>query len=147
MWKRYCTKIENVQNVSQSKEVFSRHNYVWDSVRRTTVVLISSGRRGVAFCLRWEDQLYLKRMPEKRWQCHSLTQSLTHSLSIVVEKLKHVNFASAMFDFSLITRWWCQRNLASPQDQGVLKKRESPSCQIFYSSLKTDYFEKVTNIF
>ena len=35
-----------------------------------------------------------------RWQCHSLTQSLTHSLSIVVEKLKHVYFASTMFDFS-----------------------------------------------
>ena len=44
-------------------------------------------------------------------------------------------------------RWWCQRNLASPQGQGGLKKRESPSCQAFYSSLKTDYFDKVTDVF
>ena len=44
-------------------------------------------------------------------------------------------------------RWWCQRNLASPQGQGGLKKRESPCCQAFYSSLKTDYLYKVTDVF
>ena len=146
MWKRYSAKIENVQNVSQSKEVFSRHNYVWDSVRRTTVVLISSGRRGAAFCLRWEDNFITLRIPRSDGNVtHSLNPWLTHSPLLL--KTQTFEFASAMFDFSLITRWWFQRNLASPQAQGGLKKRESPSCQIFYSSLKTDYFDKVTDVF
>ena len=90
----------------------------------------------------------LRKIPRRDGNVtHSLNPWLTNSPSLVVEKLKHVNFASAIFDFSLITRWWCQRNLASPQGQGGMKKRESPSYQIFYSSLKTDYFDSVTNVF
>ena len=69
----------------------------------------------------------------------SLTHSIPDSLTL------HCCWKTQTCEFCI--RWWCQRNLASPQGQGGLKKRESPSCQIFHSSLKTDYFDKVTDVF